>query len=238
YALNSIQNDQDVQLFNSTTLQTVGSSYYSERRYIYFLPHVVGAVVWWNTYFLQLVPRVRRMFGKRLHRYLGRVLMVAAILQTTTGMGMAYTSHSNIIKLVSLVLAIAASYCVHHAWTSAVQKNFPKHKIWAIRLVGYLQTNVLQRFWLLASIISHECGWYGLYPNLNGEDVTLEMRNKVVYSMFDDSFVLAILSAFLVTEWYIAGEQGQIDMGSEDTKGNTNDFSKEQIPPEKQPLIM
>lgn len=239
YALHQMQADGENygSLFNSTALGTVGSTYYSKRRYLYFLPHVVGAFVWWNTYFLQLLPRVRRMFHKKLHRILGRILMVAALLQTTTGMGLALTSHSNIIKIVSFVLAVAATYCVYHAWSSAIQRNIAKHKIWAMRLVGYLQTNVLQRFWLLTLIISHECGWYGLYPNMEGDDVTLETRNKAVYDMFDDSFILAILSAFLVTEWYIAGQEGQIDLGNDNDRGDMKEQMKDILPPEKQPLV-
>ena len=134
YALHAMEKAQS-NFHNTTALAEVGSSYYSPTRYVYFLPHVVGAVVWWNFYFLQLMPRIRRAYNYKVHRILGRCLFVAALLQIVTGLGMAITSHSNIIKLVSFVLAAAATYCLVKAWNHAVRRQVSYHKYWVLRLV-------------------------------------------------------------------------------------------------------
>lgn len=196
--------------YNTTTFGEIGSSYYSPPRYVWFLPHVLGAVVWWNLYFLQLVPKIRRAFGYKLHRILGRCLLAAALLQTISGVGLALTSHSNVIKLISLVLALAVLYSIIKAWEHAVRREIAFYKFWVLRMVGYLQTIALQRFWLLLLISSHEMGWYGLYPDMSL--ITQQQANVVVLSMFDDSFILAILTAFVGTEWYLSGLQGMLEV--------------------------
>ena len=84
-------------LYNSTAFGKINATYFSPSRYCYLLPHVLGAIFWWNLYFLQLIPQVRYAFDKKLHRILGRCLMICAFAQTASGVGLALTSHSNII---------------------------------------------------------------------------------------------------------------------------------------------
>lgn len=55
YALTQIQAhlvDQD--MYNSTTLADVGSSYFQPYRYVFTLPHVLGDIFWWNLYFFAI----------------------------------------------------------------------------------------------------------------------------------------------------------------------------------------
>lgn len=197
--------EPDPDFYESTAFNEIVETYYTFR-YIYFLPHVIGAIIWWNLYFIQLIPQIRKKF-RSFHRYLGRVLMVAAMAQVITGSGLACTSHSSIIKIVSWTVSVSVLYCAVYAWYYAANKDIQKHKYWVMRLVGYLQTIALQRFWLLVLLISHQCGWHGLYPPIT-ESSTLQERNDLVYSMFDDAFVLCNLHAILTTEWYLAGEYG------------------------------
>jgi Predicted membrane protein (DUF2306) len=192
---------------SSSSLEDIATSYFSTSRYLYFAPHVFGAIFWWNLYFLQLIPSVRHAFNKNFHRILGRMLMVCATLQIVTGVGLALTSHSNVVLLISIVLAIAVSYCIYNAWRYAICRDIHKHKYWVMRLVGYMQTIALQRFWFLVLMVSYQLGWYGLYPNATTPDVA----NQVVLDMFDHSFILCILTAVFVTEWYLAGEQGMLE---------------------------
>jgi len=173
---------------------------------------VTGAIVWWNLYFLQLIPSVRRSYNKKLHRWLGRLLMVAALLQTISGVGLACTSHSAIIKIVSLVFAIAVTYCLAYAWYYAWRRDIPRHKYWVLRLVGYLQTIAAQRFWFLIVILLQASGNTFLYPAFNDDDK--EMINRTVMEMFDGSFVLAILTATYITEWYLSGSVGMLETPS------------------------
>ena len=187
----------------------IGKTYYSSLRYIWFLPHVLGAIFWWNLYFLQLIPAVRHWKGKKLHRILGRFLMVVLLAQNLTGFFLASTSHSNIITMVSYVLNVAAIFCIFQAWRYAYWRDIPQHKYWVLRLVGYMHTISLQRFFLVLLIISHSMGWEGFYPQLD-ETASDEEWISLVKEMFDDSFVLCILFAILSTEWYLACEEGKL----------------------------
>ena len=99
YALKKIQEEPvEENLYNTTAFSENNASYYHTRkdakphRYQYFLPHVLGAFLWWNLYFFQLIPYVRHLYNKKLHRYLGRFLMVIALIQTVSGIGLACTS--------------------------------------------------------------------------------------------------------------------------------------------------
>ena len=186
-----------------TPIQGIAESYFTERRYVFFLPHVLGALIWWNMYFIQLFPSIRHKY-KRFHRVLGRVLFLTAIAQVISGLGLALGSHSPIIKLVSFLQAIAVVYCVVWAFYYAYNRDIPRHKFWVYRLVGYSHTIVLQRFFLLTVIILRQMGVTFLEPDhyVAGEDPSVD----ITYEMFDQSFVLAIVTAFMVTEWYLSGE--------------------------------
>mmetsp|Transcript_31296 Transcript_31296/g.75294 ORF Transcript_31296/g.75294 Transcript_31296/m.75294 type:complete len:301 (-) Transcript_31296:172-1074(-) len=187
----------------------ITKSYFSDLRYYYFVPHIVGAIFWWNLYFFQLIPKIRHNY-KKFHRMLGRFLLVVLLVQNVTGFCMAATTKSHIVKFVSYLLCFASIFCVTQAWRYAYYRDIPKHKHWAIRLVGYMQTISLQRFWLGMLIVPHSMGWDGLYPLLD-DDSTDNEWISMTETMFDDSFVLAILSAFLFTEWYLAAEQGMTE---------------------------
>ena len=197
---------------NATAIHDIGSSYYTDRRYVYLVPHVLGALVWWNLYFLQLIPKVRHAYDKKLHRVLGRLLMVTVLAQVLSGIGLASTSHSHIIQMVSYVLGTAVVYCLFHAWNYAYHRDISRHKQWVLRMVGYLQTIALQRFWIVVLFTCRLLGWNLWYPDYSStENVTLEQANSVVLEIFDDSFLLAIFTAFLGTEWYLAGEAGMLE---------------------------
>jgi len=187
----------------------IGQSYFSTLRYIWFLPHVLGAIFWWNLYFLQLVPKIRHNY-KKFHRMLGRFLLVVLLLQNITGFALATTSHSNIILLVSYILNVATIFCIYKAWKYAYYRDIPQHKYWVLRLVGYMNTIALQRFFLVILIITHSMGWDGLYPQLDST-ASDEEWTQLVKGMFDDSFVMCILFAILSTEWYLAAEEGKME---------------------------
>jgi hypothetical protein len=197
----------DALFYNSTAFGEVNLSYYTYR-HVFFSPHVIAAILWWNLYFLQLFPSIRKRF-LAFHRYLGRVLMVVALAQVASGLGLACTSKSSTIKLVSFALAIAIANCVYHAWRYAMARDIRMHKYWAMRLVGYMQTIALQRLYMMLLIISHQCGFYFFYPSLDG--ASEDEVNTVILQIFDDSFVICILTAILVTEWYLSAEQGMMN---------------------------
>lgn len=176
-------------------------SYYTTR-FVVFCPHVVGAILWWNLYFLQLIPSIRQKY-RRFHRILGRVLMVCAIFQAVSGVGLAYMGNSSTIKLMSYMIAVSVLYCVYNAcYFAAIAKDIPKHKYWAMRLVGYLQTIALQRVFMGILIASFRFGWLGLYPDYDEAD------GETLVQAFDDSFVCSFSVAMMLTEWYLAGYYG------------------------------
>uniref|UniRef100_A0A7R9Z3Q9 Uncharacterized protein n=2 Tax=Pseudictyota dubia TaxID=2749911 RepID=A0A7R9Z3Q9_9STRA len=214
-------------------MASVGASYYTKRRYFAFLPHVIAAILWWNLYFLQLVKPIRRKYPV-FHRYLGRFLMCVAICQTVTGSALACTSRSSTIKLVSFLTAGSSFYCVVQAWWYARAKDFTRHKYWAQRLVGYMSTIALQRFWVVTLIVTHELGWNFLYPPLDGKED--EDVDRIIFKLFDDSFVLAMITALLGTEWYLAAEQGM--MNAPDPISREGGQCLSGSPSEKTPLVV
>ncbi|GFH56988.1 hypothetical protein CTEN210_13464 [Chaetoceros tenuissimus] len=201
---------------DSTYLIQVSESYLT-KRYVYFLPHVTCAIIWWNLYFLQLIPKVRHAFKKALHRRLGRVLMVSVFIQIITGAGLALTSDSKVITMISVWFAVAVTYCLYYAWKFAIQRDIPRHKFWVLRMVGYLQGISFQRFWLIVIISSYELGWRGLYPTMEAGS-TVEACNAVVKDMFDHSFILSILTSVYLTEWYLSEEFGMTLSSKDDAE--------------------
>ena len=192
----------------------VTTSYHRPPRHMWFLPHVFGAVFWWNLYFVQLIPSIRRKYPA-VHRWLGRLLLLAALAQTVSGVGLACTSPSPMIRMVSVTLAIAVLYVMGNALYYARQRDIPRHKYWVYRLVGYLQTIAAQRLWFVALIAMHANGVYVLHPAFDEADPA--SIDRTVLDMFDGSFVLAILSATYVTEWYLSGNNvGMLDPPDKD----------------------
>jgi hypothetical protein len=175
---------------------------YFTKRFFVFFPHVVGAILWWNLYFLQFIPSIRQKH-RRFHRILGRILMVCALCQTISGACLAYMGNSATVKIVSYLIAISVGYCLYNAWYfAAIAKDIPKHKYWSMRLVGYLQSIALQRVFMPLLIVSHWTGWLGLYPAYDEDD------GATLVQIFEDSFVLCFIVAILLTEWYLAGYYG------------------------------
>jgi len=211
------QQGSDETFHNSTVLVENYESYLTVR-YAFFLPHVFGALVWWNFYFLQLVPALRRKY-KAFHRWNGRILLLAVLSQVISGLGMAWFSPSSNIKLVSLFMAVSAVHCTFYVGYYARAKDIVRHKHWAIRLTGYMQTIAAQRFWLVVLIGTHQAGSTFLYPPLD-DTSTQFLIDSIVSRMFDDSFVLAILSSILITEWFLASDIGMRDHAGSRVKGD------------------
>ena len=107
-----------------------------------------------------------------------------------------------------------------------------------MRLVGYMQTISLQRFWMFILIATHQSGWYGLYPDF--DDLAYDEIKTVVHQMFDDSFVLCILQSILMTEWYLAGYQGMLEapVRTPANDASKSDGSSEAKAPEERPLLV
>ncbi len=192
--------DEDMPVFLTSFLKNVVLSYCNER-FLVFVPHATGAIIWWNLYYFQLIPSIRRKYRK-FHRILGRILMVAAIFQSVSGAGLAYMGHLPTVKIVSYLLAISVLYCVYNAWYYAARKDIPKHKYWAMRLVGYLLSIALQRVFMPVLTFLYMFGWLGLYPAYDEND------EEIILQIFGDSFVCCVMVAMMLTEWYLAGYYG------------------------------
>jgi hypothetical protein len=210
YALECVRNIPPLPFHNSTAFRAVQESYFTWR-YVWLFPHVIGAVLWWNLYFLQLIPSIRQRHHGAIHRWLGRFLLVAASLQVASGAALACTSHSSMIKLVSLTFGAAVAYCIGQTGRYALARDIHRHRYWALRLVGYLQVIAAQRFWLVVLVGTHQLGWTFLYPSLDGDDISQDFIDSILMDMFDGSFVLAALTGTYVTEWYLAGMEGNLD---------------------------
>mmetsp|Transcript_24943 Transcript_24943/g.52967 ORF Transcript_24943/g.52967 Transcript_24943/m.52967 type:complete len:288 (+) Transcript_24943:82-945(+) len=198
---------------------------YFTKRYMWFFPHIVGSIVWWNLYFLQLIPFIRQKH-KQFHRILGRILMVCAFFQAVSGAALAYTQKSSTVKVTSYLLAIVVTYSAFYAWYfAAIAKDIPKHKYWSMRLVGYLQTIALQRVFHILLMLCNIFGWMGLYPVPYDEDDT-----ETFQKIFDDSFSCCFITAMMLTEWYLAGYYGWTEIKASTTKDTA-------VSPEKAKLL-
>jgi len=214
--------ERDEILYNSTAFIDLAKSYFTTR-WVHFWPHIVGAVIWWNLYFLQLIPKIRNKFIA-FHRFLGRILFVTAAAQVVTAIGLANNQHSSVVKIVSWIQAVAISYCIFWAWHFARVKDVAKHKYWVVRLVGYMQFVALQRFWIVFLVVSHQSGWHGLYGPVT-ESTSLEERNKLLLQQFDDSFILCALTGIYSTEWYMASTYGWTRVRSEVKKPSSKEVN-------------
>lgn len=210
--LEAIIADEDVPTSVTSFLKNVALSCYNERFMVYF-PHVTGAIIWWNLYYLQLIPSIRRKHRK-FHRILGRILMIAAIFQSVSGAGLAYMGHLPTEKIVSYLLAISVLYCVYNAWYYASRRDIPKHKYWAMRLVGYLNSIALQRVFMPVLTLAYRFGWLGLYPSYDENDQETSLQ------IFGDSFVCGVIVAMMLTEWYLAGFYGWPETTKHETPGD------------------
>lgn len=215
---------------------------YLTKRYVYYLPHIIGAFLWWNLFFLQLIPPLRRKY-KKLHRWMGRMLLLAVLSQVLSGVCLAYNGFSAIIAWFSYIVGFATVICVYHTATKARAKDFHMHKYWALRLVGYLQAISAQRFWIMLAIGCQYAGAFRnmehpLYPQLE-EDSPQSLADTVVLRMFHDSFVAALVSAFIGTELYLAAAMMDNAFGGKGTtsevqQGSKNgDYSKLSTEPKK-----
>lgn len=191
---------------------------YFKGRFIFFFPHILGAFIWLNLYFLQLIPSFRKKH-LRFHRIVGRVLMVSALAQTISGAGLAYKGKSSTIKIISYALAVSVMYCVYNAWYFAAKKDIEKHRFWAMRLVGYTQAVSLQRLVSGLLFLSKQTGWPNLYPDSDDDE-------NILVKIFEDSFSLAWAMALMLTEWYLAGYYGWTEM-SQDRKRATKAIQPE-----------
>ncbi|KAL3939796.1 MAG: hypothetical protein SGBAC_005549 [Bacillariaceae sp.] len=204
-------------------------TYYSSLRYIWMLPHILGAIFWWNLYFLQLIPKIRHNY-KKFHRMLGRFLMMILLVQNVTGFALASTSTSNIIKLGCYMFNMASVFCIVQAWKYAYFRDIPQHKHWVLRLVGYMNVLALQRFFLAFLIITHSMGWDGLYPQLDSSSTASDAEwIQLTKGMFDDAFVLSILFGVFSTEWYLATEEGKLEAPINNRKKQLEDTTNSGI---------
>jgi hypothetical protein len=206
---------------------------YLTRRYVFYLPHAIGAFVWWNLFFLQLIPSLRRKY-KTLHRWMGRLLLLAVLSQVLSGVALAYYGFSATIAWVSYTLAIATIVCVFKAAKAAMMKDFNLHKYWAMRLVGYLQMISGQRFWTIVLFACQHTGVFRnmehpFYPQLE-EDSPQSLVDSVVVRMFHDTFIIAWFFAFVGTELYLAAAKKDNAFGDKVQDGRNVKVGYEKIP--------
>jgi len=234
YALAMIKSSfPDPVTYNSQQLLEETYMSYLTRRYVFYLPHAIGAFVWWNLFFLQLIPSLRRKY-KTLHRWMGRLLLLAVLSQVLSGVALAYCGFSATIAWVSYTLAIATIGCVFKAAKAAIMKDFNLHKYWAMRLVGYLQMISGQRFWTIVLLVCQHTGVFRkmehpFYPQLE-EDSPQSLVDSVVVRMFHDTFIIAWFFAFVGTELYLAAAKKDNAFGDKVQDGRNAKVGYEKIP--------
>lgn len=99
--------------------------------------HLLLAIVVTVGGVLQLVP-VLRTRAPALHRWNGRLFMVAALVAAGSGIYMVWTRGTvgDLSQHVAITLnGVVMALCAAMAWRHALQRRFDLHRRWAIRLV-------------------------------------------------------------------------------------------------------
>jgi len=107
----------------------------------FVIAHILLAIVMVVGGPLQLIPQLRTRF-KRAHRWVGRVYIVTAVLIAVDGLVMVWTRGAVGGLFQHLMISIQAIYIIVFAvlaFRYALQREFAKHRQWAIRL--YLVSN-------------------------------------------------------------------------------------------------
>mmetsp|Transcript_26804 Transcript_26804/g.50431 ORF Transcript_26804/g.50431 Transcript_26804/m.50431 type:complete len:266 (+) Transcript_26804:72-869(+) len=196
----------DVSPMGDTFLSQEEVSYWGPR-WMFFGPHVFSAIVWWNFSWIQLIKSIRSK-ALWLHRWNGRIQVIAMIGQIITGTGLALHAPTPGIEMVSIAYAFAMTYVLAQTVYHVLQKDIVRHKYWATKLFGYAQVIALQRVFLFSFFALTLLG-SSLYtpPDLLS---SVEAKNAQTKQMFNDSFTMAIFCGIAFTEWYQAADHNAL----------------------------
>jgi len=102
-----------------------------------FATHVGLAAILTLGGLLQLLPALRRA-APTLHRWIGRIFMVAALAAAIGGTALTWLRHTADSSLINDIAitgnAVAILICAIFAWRAALRRNFASHQAWATRL--------------------------------------------------------------------------------------------------------
>ncbi|MFC3195184.1 DUF2306 domain-containing protein [Marinicella sediminis] len=121
--------------------------------------HVLFAAIITVGGLLQLIPAMRNKFPA-VHRWNGRLYVVIAIVMSLSGAFMIITRHDNIIgdwfgHLTLLINGALILICATMAFKWARQRQFSRHRVWALRLFVAVSGVWLFRVGLMAWLTVH-----------------------------------------------------------------------------------
>jgi hypothetical protein len=123
-----------------------------------FLVHALMATAVTLGGLLQLVPQVRAR-APAVHRWIGRMFLVASMLGAASGTYMVIVRHAYTSELGAVALLLDAALILVFsvlAWRAAISRRFASHKRWALRTfivangvwftrVGFIPVDMLKR---------------------------------------------------------------------------------------------
>jgi len=204
YALEQCKNDSTP--IGDTFFPKEEESYWGPR-WLYFAPHVFSAIVWWNLSWMQLIKWIRAKH-LWLHRWNGRIQVVAMFCQIITGLGLASKSPTPVVQMLATCYGLSMAYVLGQTVYHISRKDIVRHKYWATKLFGYAQAIALQRIFTFIFFVMITAG-VPLYTPLD-QLHTEEERNLLAKQMFSDSFSMCIFSAIILTEWYQAADHNDL----------------------------
>jgi hypothetical protein len=101
-----------------------------------FISHVVVGFLVTGLGIAQLVPALRRV-APGIHRWCGRIFMVAALFAAIGGLGLVWLrgTQAGFSNSVGISLnGVAIILCAALAWRAALKRDFARHQRWAFRL--------------------------------------------------------------------------------------------------------
>ncbi len=123
------------------------------------IAHVLFAAIITVGGLMQLLPLIRRKWPS-LHRYNGRLYISVATIMSFSGMFMVITRYEKIIgglfgHITIMINGFIIITCAIMAFKYARQKNFTKHRIWALRLFLAVSGVWMFRIGLMAWLSIH-----------------------------------------------------------------------------------
>lgn len=165
---------------------------------------------------IQVIRRIRELYPA-LHRWVGRIYVVASILASIGGLLFIFfkgTVGGTVMDIGFALYGILMFWCAIETIRHARGKNFQKHRVWALRLFALAIGSWLYRmeygFWfLLTGRAGHTSDFHGWFdyimsfffyiPNLIIVEMMVRSRNKESSAGFKviTSIILFFATAFI-----------------------------------------
>ncbi|EFC39516.1 membrane protein [Naegleria gruberi] len=185
----------------ASTTESLGEGFYDKWfkayhesglvKYALFLGHVVcGGVVFVLSPF-QLLGVMRKMVGGKVHKLLGQITFVSAVVSVISSILLVLTSKMGILcQLATFVFAPYTLVCIYKSFESARRKDFAAHREWACRMwalcFGVFYMRILVT--IAKNVLCAPDAW---------------LVTATAHKLFAFEFIAGWVTSCLFVEWYL-----------------------------------